>query len=318
MSAFSRFLSALLLIVAVVTGIWNAVQYKRLNEKIAELETYTATEASTTQKQIAMTQQALTKQAAAVQQAVSSKSTQTVAPQATQDQLLTAAVSKVAPAVVSIVVSKDVPNLEITYVNPFGDNPAFRDFGVRVPVYQQKGSTLQKVGAGSGFIISKNGYIVTNKHVVEDTDAKYTVLLANGTERNASVVYRDKNSDIAVVKIDGAYGTFANLGNSDSIKLGQTVVAIGNALGEYSNSVSVGIVSGLNRTIEAAAVDGSVEHLTGVIQTDASINPGNSGGPLIDLAGNVIGINVATVLGSSNISFAIPVNAIRSLLTNYI
>ncbi len=231
-----------------------------------------------------------------------------------QDELVTDAVSKVVPSVVSIVVSKDVPQLEITYQNPFGNDPFFKDFGFQVPVYQQKGTKHQKVGAGSGFIVSSKGYIVTNKHVVTDQAADYTVLLSNGKQLPAKVVYRDSADDVAVIKIEGSYSS-VQFGNSELLKPGQSVVAIGNALGEFNNSVSVGIISGLNRTIQAGGNSGGAPiQLTGVIQTDAAINPGNSGGPLIDLTGKVIGVNVATVLGSSNISFSIPTNKIKAIL----
>lgn len=234
----------------------------------------------------------------------------------TQDEILTEAVAKITPAVVSIVISKDVPLLEVVYQNPFGDDPFFRNFGFQVPVYRQKGVERKQVGAGSGFIITQNGYILTNKHVVADTNADYTVLLSNGTQKKATVSYRDPLNDIAIIKIEGGGYTTAKLGDSGALKLGQTVVAIGNALGEYNNSISVGIISGLNREIEAADSSGRVEKLTGVIQTDAAINPGNSGGPLITTDGDVVGINVATVTGSSNISFSIPVNAVKATIKN--
>lgn len=233
-----------------------------------------------------------------------------------QDQLLTEAVAGSAPAVVSIVISKDVPLLEVAYVNPFGDDPFFKDFGFQVPVYQQKGTQKQKVGAGTGFLISRNGYIATNRHVVEDTQAEYTALLADGQQKAATVVYRDPIMDLAIVKIDGSDYHTVTLGDSDGLQLGQTVIAIGNALGEYNNSVSTGIVSGLHRTIQAQDQSGKVENLEGVIQTDAAINPGNSGGPLLTLEGKVIGVNVATVAGSNSISFSIPISLVRNIIRN--
>lgn len=230
-----------------------------------------------------------------------------------QDELLTAAVAKVSPAVVSIVVSKDVPQLEVVYTNPFGDDPFFRDFNIQVPTYRQKGVQKQKVGAGTGFLISSDGYILTNKHVVQDAGADYTVLLASGKQLPAAVVYRDQIQDVAIVKIEGSGYRSVELGDSSGLKLGQAVAAIGNALGEYNNSVSVGIISGLDRAIEAASAGGT-EKLTGVIQTDAAINPGNSGGPLLDLQGKVVGVNVATVVGSNNISFSIPINITKAII----
>ncbi|MBI4708983.1 MAG: trypsin-like peptidase domain-containing protein [Candidatus Portnoybacteria bacterium] len=230
-----------------------------------------------------------------------------------QEELLTAAVAKITPSVVSIVVTKDVPLLEIVYENPFGNDPFFKDFGFQIPVYRQKGVQNQKIGAGTGFLISSDGYIITNKHVIQDTEAQYTALLSNGTQQTAQAIYRDPNNDIAILLIPGKNYTSAQLGSSDALQLGQSVFAVGNALGEYSNSVSVGIVSGLDRTIEAS--NGStIETLTGVIQTDAAINLGNSGGPLVDLQGKVVGINMATVIGSNSIGFSIPVNIAKNII----
>ncbi|MCL5435469.1 MAG: trypsin-like peptidase domain-containing protein [Patescibacteria group bacterium] len=235
-----------------------------------------------------------------------------------QDDLLTAAVAKAAPAVVSIVISKDVPQLEVVYQNPFGDDPFFKDFNIQVPVYQQKGTTYQKVGAGTGFLITADGYILTNKHVVSDDSADYTALTSDGKQYAAKVVYKDASNDIAVLKIEGSGFATVGFGDSASLKLGQTVAAIGNALGEYNNSVSTGIISGLDRTISATSSDGSVETLSGVIQTDAAINPGNSGGPLLDLQGHVVGVNVATVTGSNSISFSIPINVVKPIIRSAI
>ncbi len=233
---------------------------------------------------------------------------------ASQDELLTSAVAKTTPAVVSVVISKDVPQLEVTYVNPFGDDPFFKDFGARVPVYRQKGTVRQKVGGGTGFLVTSDGYIVTNRHVVEDDAASYTVLLADGSQQPAQVIYKDQQNDLAVIKIPGSKYATVSLGDSGSLKLGQTVIAIGNALAEYNNSVSVGIISGLNRSIQASSPNGQTEQLSGIIQTDAAINPGNSGGPLVDLNGNVVGINVATVTGTNSISFSIPIDQVKGII----
>lgn len=187
---------------------------------------------------------------------------------------------------------------------------------VSVRVYrnvQYRGQILrQRVGEGSGFAVSQNGYVVTNRHVVPYSNAIYTVTLQNGEEMEAKVVYRDASNDIAVMKVDSSLKP-AKLGDSSSLQLGQTVIAIGNALGEFRNSVSVGIISGLDRAIEAEGRSG-VERITGTIQTDAAINPGNSGGPLINSNGEVIGVNVATVLGSNSISFSIPISVVKSAL----
>lgn len=231
-----------------------------------------------------------------------------------QDDLLTSAVAKAAPAVVSIVVSKDIPLLEVQYVNPFGNDPNFRNFGFSVPTYRQVGTQKQQVGAGTGFIVRPNGYIITNRHVVNDTEAEYTALLSSGEQKSARVVYRDDTFDLAVLKMEGSGYSALKLSNSSSVKLGQTVVAIGNALGEYSNSVSVGIISGLDRTIQAQDDLGRIETLEGVIQTDAAINRGNSGGPLLDLNGRVIGVNVAMSRAANDIAFAIPIDAVKSII----
>ncbi len=233
-----------------------------------------------------------------------------------QSQLLQDAVAKVTPAVVSIVESRVVPQLQVTYENPFGNDPFFQGFGMQVPVYQQVGTTTQQVSAGTGFIVRGNGYIITNKHVVPDTNATYTVLLASGKQKEGTVIWRSSTEDLAVVKIAGSGYTTVPLGDSSSLQLAQSVFAIGNALGEYSNSVSVGVISGLNRSITAGNDQGGTENLTGVIQTDAAINPGNSGGPLVNLSGEAVGVNVAMVQGSQNIGFSLPISKMRSALAN--
>lgn len=236
----------------------------------------------------------------------------------TNDSSLTDMVSKASPAVVSIVISKDVPLLQTQYVNPFGNDPAFQGFNIQVPVFKQVGTQSKQIGAGSGFIIRNDGYILTNKHVVADASADYTVLLSSGVKKTAKVVYRDPSDDVAIVKIDGTAYPIIEFGDSNVLKLGQTVAAIGNALGEYNNSVSVGIISGLDRKIQARDASGNVETLSGVIQTDAAINPGNSGGPLLDLAGHAIGMNVATDQGASNIAFSIPTARIQQIVNSVI
>lgn len=238
--------------------------------------------------------------------------------QKSQDELLISAVARVTSGVVSIVVSKDVPLLEVSYQNPFGDDLYFKNFKFQVPVYRQRGFERKKVGAGTGFIVTRDGYIITNKHVVEDKLAQYMILLFDGNQKEAKLIYKDQSNDIAILKVEGTNYSPISLGDSSSLKLGQTVVAIGNALGNYNNSVSVGIVSGLNRNIEARNENGAVEQLNGIIQTDATINPGNSGGPLLNLNGEAVGINVATFIGSNNISFSIPINVVKSMVNNII
>lgn len=234
--------------------------------------------------------------------------------QKSESQLLQSAVAKVTSAVVSIVESKEIPKLQVTYENPFGTDPFFQGFGMQVPVYQQVGTTTEQVSAGTGFLVRSDGYIVTNKHVVPDANATYTILLASGVQKAGTVVWRSPAEDLAVVKIAGSGYATVPLGDSSALQLAQSVFAVGNALGQYNNSVSVGVISGLNRTITASNEQGSAETLTGVIQTDAAINPGNSGGPLVDLAGEAIGVDVAMVQGSQNIGFALPISEVQAAL----
>jgi len=178
-----------------------------------------------------------------------------------------------------------------------------------------------QTNAGSGFVVAENGFIVTNRHVVDNPDADYTVVFKDGTEIKAEVMDRDSFLDIAIIKIDtqklDTKPKPASLGDSSFLKVGQKAIAIGNSLGQFSNTVSVGVVSGLGRTIQAT--DGmSTETLKDLIQTDASINPGNSGGPLFDSLGNVIGVNVAKSQAGENIGFAIPINRIKPILKSVI
>jgi S1-C subfamily serine protease len=216
-------------------------------------------------------------------------------------------VKETSPAVVSVIISKYVPILEMEYYNPFGENSPF---DIRIPRLKQKGTELKEVGGGSGFVVSADGLIATNKHVVLDTDAQYTVLTNDGKKYPATVLARDPAQDVALLKIDANNLPITKLGDSDNIEIGQTVIAIGNALGEFRNTVSAGIVSGLMRTITAGG-GGFSEQLDEVIQTDAAINPGNSGGPLLNLYGEVIGVNTAMVSGAENIAFAIPINKVK-------
>ena len=233
-------------------------------------------------------------------------------PQTSQEQAIINAVNETSPAVVSIIVTKDLLIFEKYYISPYEE---FFD----IPQYRQKGVEKKEIGGGTGFIISEDGMVLTNKHVVLDEEADYTILTNEGKRFPAKVLARDPLQDIAVLKIeiekiidengDLVQKSFAKvkLGDSDSLQIGQTVVAIGNALGEFRNTVSVGVISGLGRTITASGGD-FVETIEDVVQTDAAINRGNSGGPLLNLRGEVVGINTATVLDAQNIGFAVPVN----------
>lgn len=228
------------------------------------------------------------------------------------EEAIIEAVERVSPSVVSITISKNVPIIENCPYNPFGDlPPEFQQFfggGFQFSQPCQRGTKMQDVGGGSGFIISSDGMILTNKHVVSDAQASYTVFTSMGKKYTAKVLARDPAQDIAVIKIEATGLPAVELGDSDGIRLGQTVITIGNALGEFRNTISTGIISGLSRTITAGTGGVDSERLEGVIQTDAAINPGNSGGPLVNLRGEVIGINTAMVGGAQNIAFTIPIN----------
>lgn len=241
-----------------------------------------------------------------------------------EDSAVIDVVDKSSPAVISIVISKDVSKLQDLFSNPsslpdflspfFGgssNNNTQQDQGNG----QNNNNQKQQIGGGSGFIISSDGMIVTNRHVVEDAAADYTVITSDGKSYPAKVLAKDTVNDIGIVKIEGSNFPTLNLGNSDDLKIGQTVIAIGNSLGEFTNTVSKGIVSGLKRNLTASGGFGDTEKLNNIIQTDAAINPGNSGGPLLDLGGNVIGINVAMAQGAENIGFAIPVNQIKKVIS---
>lgn len=212
----------------------------------------------------------------------------------TEESLITGIVEEASPAVVSVIVSRETP--DVRQIGPFE---------IRLP----GGGESVRVGRGSGFFITEDGLILTNKHVVASDDASYSVLLSDGRELDAEVVDRDPFNDLAVLDVSGGGFHALSFGDSSALKPGQTVIAIGNALGEFSNSVSVGVVSGVSRSILAGSrFSGGTELIDEVIQTDAAINPGNSGGPLLDLGGNVIGVNVAVAQGSENIGFALPSN----------
>lgn len=231
------------------------------------------------------------------------------------DEIIPDLVEKNSPGVVSIVVSKDVPKARNFFGNPFPGLPFFSPFGGAQENVPDSGSAAptekQKIGSGSGFFVSADGLIVTNKHVVADEQAEYMVIASGGKEYPATVLARDPNNDIAVLKIEGNDFPALTLGDSDQLKVGQAVVAIGNPLGEFANSVTSGIISGLKRNVSAGSRVGDSERLSGIIQTDAAINPGNSGGPLFDLSGGVVGVNVAVAQGAENIGFALPINSVK-------
>jgi len=230
---------------------------------------------------------------------------------------------KVCPAVITVIVSKDLPKAENFYSFPFGGKefivPKLEKGKMSAKGGSASGWEKTQIGGGSGFIVSEDGYVFTSNHVVSDTTADYTVIISPKQKCPAKVLSRNPINDIAVLKIvppqrdpaTGGKGKFPHLEMSDSnkIELGEEVVAVGNALGEFTDTLSAGIVSGLSRFITAfGGIDNQMQNLRGLIQTDAAINPGNSGGPLVNMAGQVIGINTAMIMGAQNIGFAIPIN----------
>jgi len=164
-----------------------------------------------------------------------------------------------------------------------------------------------EISSGSGFIVSIDGYVLTNRHVVDELGTSLTVITNNGEELSAELIDTDPFQDVAVLKVAGYGFPIAQLGDSDKIQIGQTVIAIGNTLSEFRNTVTKGVISGINRRVVAgSAVNTDV--IEQAIQTDAAINPGNSGGPLINLKGEIIGINTAVSMEGESIAFAIPIN----------
>ncbi|MCA9376239.1 MAG: trypsin-like peptidase domain-containing protein [Candidatus Doudnabacteria bacterium] len=208
-----------------------------------------------------------------------------------EDTAIIEAVKKIQPAVVSVIATQE-----------------------RIDVF---GRQFTSQGGGTGFVLTNDGLILTNKHVVSQANTEYSVVLASGETFEVTEVIEDPFADLAFVRIDATGLPIVELGDSDALQVGQKVIAIGNALGAFENTVTSGIVSALDRSLGAGPQD---ETLQGVIQTDTTINPGNSGGPLLDLNGRVIGVNTAIIQGGEQIGFAIPVNdtkiAFESVLKN--
>lgn len=178
--------------------------------------------------------------------------------------------------------------------------------------------TREDATIGTGFVVSDRGIIVTNKHVVSNPGT-YIVVTKDGQKFEAKKIYRDPIFDLAIVQIEGSKLKSLDLGDSSKLKVGQTVIAIGNALGKFTNTVTTGVVSGLGRKVVAgSAFEGSLESLDNLIQTDAAINPGNSGGPLLNSGGQVIGVNVAVTEGAQNIGFAIPINSVKETVDQFV
>ena len=220
-------------------------------------------------------------------------------------------VDKVSPGVVTIGITKTRRVGDIFQIDPFDPFS---------PFHRPQTGSQQKIeqDIGSGFIVGADGLIVTNKHVVADSEAKYKIITKDDKTYEVTKIYRDPVNDLAILKINAAGLPVVELGDSSKIKVGQLAVAIGTALGEFRNTVTTGVVSGIGRGITAGSpFEDSAERLDDVIQTDAAINPGNSGGPLLNSSGQVIGVNAAVSQEGQNIGFALPINVVKDAIANF-
>ena len=234
---------------------------------------------------------------------------------ATEESVTVDAVKRIGPSVVTVIEqAKPVDASQPTQIGPFSV------FGISP---QDPTQQSQPQSIGSGFIISSDGLVVTNKHVVGDTTGKYQIITANDKKYDVTKIYRDPLNDIAILKIEPSQNNGNTLvpvplGDSSNLQVGQFAIAIGTALGEFRNTVTTGVISGLGRGIQAGdQFQGFVEKLDNVIQTSAPINPGNSGGPLVNSSAQVIGVNTAVAQSGQNIGFALPINVIKDSVTNF-
>jgi len=217
---------------------------------------------------------------------------------------------------VAEVASESVVTVAIKTNQPVYKNMGFGGlFGFQVPQVDRVEQIQRDIG--SGFVVSEEGLIVTNKHVVSDDRAEYLVIDSADIEHKVEKIYRDPTNDLAILKVVDLKAPALKLGDSDAIRVGESVIAIGTALGEFRHTVTTGVVSGLGRGIEATDGFSGVESIDDVIQTDAAINPGNSGGPLLGDNGQVIGVNVAVSAQGENVGFALPINVIKASLANF-
>ena len=219
-------------------------------------------------------------------------------------------IEKSIPSVVTIGITKVETTKDRIQINPFNPvNPFETIQGTQTEVQQN---------IGSGFIVSSDGLIITNRHVVGDTEASYTVFTNDKKEHKVASIFRDPLNDLAILKINAKNLNPLELGDSSKLKLGQIAITIGTPLGEFANTVTSGIISGLGRGITAGSpYEAHVEKLDNVIQTDAAISPGNSGGPLLNSSGLVIGVNTALAAEGQNIGFAIPSNVVSELIGDF-
>ncbi|OGH02603.1 MAG: hypothetical protein A2798_03115 [Candidatus Levybacteria bacterium RIFCSPHIGHO2_01_FULL_37_17] len=228
-----------------------------------------------------------------------------------EESVVVDVVKNVGPSVVTVVEIASLSSRNTINFGPFGFNIE--------PQQQQP----QPRNIGSGFVVDSLGLIVTNKHVVSDTNSKYQIVTSNNKTYNVDKISRDPLNDIALLKVNLADNpenklTPVIVGDSSTLQVGQFVIAIGTALGEFKNTVTTGVISGLGRGIIAGSdFQGFVEKLDNVIQTDAAINPGNSGGPLVASNGQVVGINTAVSQSAQNIGFALPINVLKDALKNF-
>jgi len=227
-----------------------------------------------------------------------------------EESVVTKVIEESLLSVVTVGIVKTTQNSGFLQIDPF--NP----FGGFKQIPGQKTKIDQNIG--SGFIISSDGLIITNKHVVSDIEAGYKILTNDEKKYEVEKIYRDPLNDLAILKINASGLKALPLGDSSAVKLGQIAIAIGTPLGEFTNTVTTGIISGLGRGITAGSpFEGAVEKLDNVIQTDAAISPGNSGGPLLNSKGQVVGVNAAIAQDGQNIGFAIPVNVVKDLIDSF-
>lgn len=211
-------------------------------------------------------------------------------------------------SVVTITIATRQQQVQTFFLDPFGTF-ALPNQNIQQPPTNQD--------IGTGFVVDGSGLIATNKHVVGDVNGKYKIVTSDEKEYDVQKIYRDPVNDLAILKVDQRLQPL-ELGDSANLKVGQFVVAIGTALGQFRHTVTTGVISGLGRGIQAGdAFSGFAERLDNVIQTDAAINPGNSGGPLLNSSGKVIGINAAVAASAQNIGFAIPINVLKDTLNNF-
>lgn len=226
-----------------------------------------------------------------------------------EENVVTEVAENVSAGVVTVTFKRETPILEQYFLDPFGMFRGSRPSGE---------VESEQVDIGSGFVIDESGLVVTNKHVVSSgSPSDYKVVLKDESEHQVEKIWRDPANDLAILKIEGSGFKTIEMGDSDKLKVGNFVIAIGTALGEFRHTVTTGVVSGLGRGITAGDGYSFAEKLDNVIQTDAAINPGNSGGPLLNSLGQVIGVNVAVSQGANNIGFALPINLVKESLTNF-